>query len=74
MESLQPHIIKFENAYSNKLLYTINFTHVTFAGKWNGRYYVMAVDYESYVILKGCPFNTNERKYVPCEWYKYVTK
>jgi hypothetical protein len=37
------------------------------------RYYVTAVDYEHYVIVKGCPFITNERKYVPCKCIKRET-
>jgi hypothetical protein len=43
------------------------FIYITFAAVWSGRYYIIAIDYDSYVILKSCTFATNERKYVHCE-------
>ena len=52
---------------STLFLYKITFTYVTFAVLWNGRFYVIAVDYDRYVIFKHCPFNSTQRKYVPCE-------
>jgi hypothetical protein len=39
--------------------------YVNFAAPWTGRYYVKAVDYDRYVILKHCPFDSNKRKYLP---------
>ena len=43
------------------------FTYATFAAIWIGRYYVIATDYDRYVILKMYSFETSQRKYVHCE-------
>jgi hypothetical protein len=40
---------------------------------WNGGYYVIAIDYERYAIVKICPYGLNESKYVPWASLKYVT-
>jgi len=37
---------------------------------WNGRAYVIAVDYKRYIIAKFCSLNLSERKYVHCECFK----
>ena len=59
-----PNTKKFKFWISNELLCKIAFTYVTFAAIWNGRYYVIAIDYEYYVIFKHCPVDSNQRKYV----------
>ena len=59
---------------SNKLLYKITFTYVTFAAMWSGRSYVIAIDYDRYFICKHCHFDTSNRTYVPFECHKHVTK
>jgi len=41
---------------------------------WNGRSYVIAIDYDRYFIYKHCHFDTSNRKYVKFECYKYVKK
>ena len=37
---------------------------------WTGRFYVIAIDYDSYVILKVCPIYTNQGKNLSCEYLK----
>jgi len=42
----------------------MTFLYVTFAALWTGRYNVLAVDYDHYVISKYSPFDSNAGKYV----------
>jgi hypothetical protein len=58
----QPHIKYFQTLNSNKILFVITFLYITFAAIWTGPYYVLAVEYNSYVILKHCPFDSDECK------------
>jgi hypothetical protein len=37
---------------SNELFYAVTFTYVTFAAMWDGRFYLIAVDYNRYAIFK----------------------
>jgi hypothetical protein len=46
------------------------FTYVTFSAFWTGRYYIIAIDYDSYVIMKHCNIYTPGRK--PVLW-KHLT-
>jgi hypothetical protein len=39
---------------------------------WSGQYYVIAGDYQRFVIIKVFPFESSNRKYVPCERFKLV--
>jgi len=41
---------------------------------WSGRFYVLAIDYDRYAILKHCPFESDQRKSVPCKYFAYITK
>jgi len=45
------------------------FTYFTFADVWIGRHYVIAIDYDRYIISKLCLPQSNERKSVPCEYF-----
>jgi len=54
----------FQNLSSNHHLYAITFFYVNFAEFWTGTFLVLAVDYNSYSIMKHCPLNYNECKYV----------
>jgi len=57
----------------NELLYKISLTYVTFTASWNGYATVLAIDYDRYVILKYCAFESNKRKYAPFEPFKCLT-
>jgi len=65
-------VITFLNI--NELLYAITFTYIVFAVIWSGRYYVMAVDYYRYAILKHCCFDSAESKSVACKYFTFKTK
>lgn len=52
---------------SNVFLYKITLHYVTFAEMLNGKCYVIAVDYNSYVILEFRPSDSSQCKYVPYE-------
>ena len=41
---------------------------------WSERYYVIAAGYDIYGIIEVWHFKSNNRKYVPCERFKLVTK
>jgi hypothetical protein len=69
-----PHTKKFQNLNSEEHLFVITFAYVTFVALWSGPFYVLAVDYDRYWICKHRPFNSNESKYVICEYFKCVTK
>jgi hypothetical protein len=45
-----------------------------FAAIWSGRFYVLAVKYDSYVILKHCPFKSDECKSVYCKYLDSATQ
>jgi hypothetical protein len=62
----------YENSCSNKILFTITFTYVTFSAMWRGIVLVLEVKYDSYCILYHCCHGTHERKYVPLECYKLI--
>jgi len=42
-------------------MYTIA---LNFAVMWSGRYYVLAIDYDRYLIAKHCPIKSNKCKYM----------
>jgi len=67
------HIKWFENSYSNKVIYKIALTYITFAGHMNGRSHVIAIDYDRYFIGKHCADEAHEGKYVPLECYRHAT-
>jgi hypothetical protein len=54
----------------NEPLYIKWFTYVTFAVSWKGGLYVIATDYNSYVIFKVCDNISDQRKYLSCECFK----
>jgi len=54
--------------YFNEIRYKITFNYVTFAAIWNGQAYVVAVDYDRYVIIKHCPVKLSKHKHVPCDF------
>ena len=59
---------------SEDLFKILIFNCVIFAANWSGRFYVIAVDYDRYVIFYCHPFESNQRKSVPCERLNYVRK
>ena len=68
-----PHTKYFQYLNSNELLYTIKFNYVTFADIWIGRHYVIATDYERYIISKLCLPQYNRRKSRPCKYFTCMT-
>jgi hypothetical protein len=56
------------------LLYVIILTYVSIAAIWTGRLYVIAVDYDSYIIARICTFDLNKSKCLPCECVKFMAK
>jgi len=65
-----PHKKQFQFLNYNELLYTITFNYVTFATLMNGPAYVIAVDYDRYVILKYCFFESDQLEFVS---FKYIS-
>ena len=65
-------VITFLNI--NELLYAITFTYIIFAVIWSGRYYVIAVDYYRYAILKHCCFGSDTSKSVARKYFTCKTK
>jgi len=41
---------------------------------WSGQAYVIAVDYNRYIIMKLCSLELGKRKHVPCECFKCMKK
>jgi hypothetical protein len=56
------------------MLYIITFTYATLSAMWTGQYYVIAIDYDHYAVVKLCPIGSNASKYVPWENLKYIKK
>ena len=65
---------KFQYLNSKEFLYKIAFTYVTFADIWIGRHYVIAIDYDRYIIFKLCLLDSNKRKSVPCKHFTCMKK
>ena len=74
MESLSASRKKPQNLNFNELPYKITFTNVTFAAHWNGKAYIVAIDYSHYYIGKLCSVGLNKGKYVSCECFKIYDK
>jgi hypothetical protein len=60
------------NLNFNELPYKISLTYVTFTAQWNGYAIVLAIENDSYIILKYCAFESNKRKYAPIESFKFL--
>jgi len=65
---------EFPKFKSWKFPVKITLIYVTFTASWNGQYYVVAVDYNRYIINKLCSFELGKRKHVSCECFKCVKK
>jgi len=65
LRNIYPHHIKNSKHLCLKNFpYTISFIYVTFTAKWNGQAYVIAVDYNRYIILKIRSFDLGTCKHV----------
>ena len=65
---------KFQHFNSNVLLIIIIFLYFTFADQFAGVFNVLEVEYDSYAIIKHCPYNSSQCKYVFYDYFKCVAK
>jgi hypothetical protein len=72
IQSLPPSHTIIQNFNFNELTYKISLTYVTFTAQWNGYAIVLAIEDDSYLILKYCAFESNTRKYAPIESFKFL--
>jgi hypothetical protein len=71
MQTLPASHTVIPNFNFNELPYKISLTYVTFTAQWNGYAKVLSIEYDSYLIVKYCAFESNKRKYAPNESFKF---
>jgi len=52
----------FQNFNSKLFLVVTTFLYINFAEQFAGEFNVLEVDYDSYAIVKHCPYNSSQSK------------